>query len=212
MVLTALVLGAGEPARAQAPPTRDAATTQDHGEFTALLGRLRQSDPAVDFTRLRRLYAESPEHRPYPDADERAMFEAASSGDLPTALTLARAILDRNYMNIGAHFAADAACRATGDAACAAHHYYVARGMLDSIVASGDGQTPTTAYVVVSRGEEMAIAQVLGVTVREQTLLRSPEGHAIDVLTGRDSTGSDRQVFFNVDLLLATLSRALAAP
>jgi hypothetical protein len=213
--LSAAALPAVSPgtiAAVQAQTSKDAGPTPDDGDFAALLARVKQSDPAVDFTRLRRLYARSPQHKPYPDADQGAMLAAASRGDLPAALTLARAILGRDYMNVVAHMAADVACRAAGDWACAAHHFYVAQGLLTSIRASGNGRTPTTAYIVVTRGEEMAITQALGVTVREQTLLQSPEGHAIDVLTGTDGAGDDRQVFFNVDLLLATLNRPPGAP
>lgn len=192
---------------AQAPPPNPERAEAD---FQAMLGRLKRSDPSVDFTRLRRLYAQSQSYQPQPDANEAAMVAAASAGDHRRALALARMVLARNYMNIEAHFAGDAACRAAKDTACATHHHYVAQGILTSIGASGNGQTPPTAYIVVSQGEEMAIARVLGIDVREQTLLEGQDGHAIDVLSGRDRAGNDRQLFFNVDLAMAALKRTAA--
>jgi hypothetical protein len=190
------------------PPAQARAASSDiEAELADLLARVTQSDPTVDFTRLRRLYASSARYRPFPDAGEGAMVAAASAQDFAKAMPLARAILDRDYLNIEAHFVADAACRAAQDAACSAHHHGVAQGILNSIGASGNGQTPETAYVVISQGEEMAVARVLGFEVREQTLLTDPNGHTIDVLSGRDDAGDERQLFFNVDLALAALRR-----
>lgn len=198
-------------AYAQAPPP---SPERAEADFQGMLARLKRSDPSVDFTRLRRLYTLSQSYQPDSDPSEAAMVAAASTGDFRRALALARMILARNYMNIEAHFAGDAACRAAKETACATHHHYVAQGMLTSIGASGNGQTPPTAYVVVSQGEETAIARVLGIDVQERTVLEGQDGHTIEVLSGRDRAGNERQLFFNIDLAVAALkgNPAAAAP
>ena len=192
--------------RVDARADRQAGAAQE--QFDGLLERVRQSDESVDFLQLRRLYAESEAYSPYRDDAEESMIAAFSASDYEGALKIAREILARNYMNLEAHFGSTVICDALGDTKCAAHHSYVARGILQSIAASGDGQTPATAYVVVSTPEEYALARALGVEVLRQALIRSDDGHAYDLLTVRDKrTGQERQLYFNVDLALSALSR-----
>ena len=185
-----------------------AAAENAQAEFDALIARVKQSDESVDFLRLRRLYAESGTFTPYRDDAEESMIAAAGAGQDEAALKIAREILARNYMNIEAHMASTVVCTNLGDAMCAAHHGYAARGMLKSILASGDGKTPATAFVVVNTPEEYAIVRVLGVRVVSQSLMRSADGHAYDVLTVRDAgTGQESLLYFNVDVALAAMGR-----
>jgi len=178
--------------------------------FDGLLARVRQSDESVDFLELRRSYADSDAYSPYRDDAEESMIAAFGASDYEGTLTIAREILARNYMNIEAHIGSMLACDALGNAACAAHHAYVARGVIRSIAASGDGRAPATAYVVVSTPEEYALVRTLGVEVLSQSLIRADDGHAYDVLTVRDrDTGQESQLYFNVDLALAATSRIL---
>jgi hypothetical protein len=193
-------------------PRVDARADPDAGaaqaEFDGLLARVRQSDESVDFLQLRRLYADSDDYRPFRDDAEESMIAAYGASDYEGALTIARDILGRNYMNIEAHFGGMLACDALGNAACSAHHAYVARGLIRSIAASGDGKAPATAYVVVSTPEEYALVRTLGVEVLSQALIREDDGHAYDVLTVRDrATGQQSKLYFNVDLALAATSR-----
>jgi hypothetical protein len=176
--------------------------------FDGLLARVRQSDESVDFLQLRRLYADSDAYSPFRDDAEESMIAAFGASDYEGVLKIARGILARNYMNLEAHFASTLVCDTLGNTACAAHHAYVARGILRSIAASGDGKAPATAYVVVSTPEEYALVRALGVEVLRQSLIRSDDGHAYDLLTVRDKrTGEESQLYFNVDLALAATSR-----
>jgi hypothetical protein len=176
-------------------------------EFQALLTRVRQSEPSVDFLHLRRLYAESDSFFPYRDDAEEAMVRAAVSGQHDTALKMARDILARDYMNIEAHFASMVSCSELKDQACAEHHTYVVRGMIGSILDSGDGKTPARAFVVVKSPEEYAVLRILGLRPQGQSLTRS-DGHVFDVLTARDGrTDEEHRVYFNVDIAMAATSR-----
>lgn len=195
--------------RAQvAPATGQAAVSGAQAEFEALVTRVRQSDESVDFLQLRRLYSESDTYTPYRDDAEASMIAAMEAGQYEAGLEIAKEILSRNYMNIEAHFAGAVACSEMQDAMCAAHHMFVARGVIQSILSSGDGKTPATAFVVVSTPEEYAVARMLRVRVQSQSLIRSDDGHAYDVLTVRDpETEAERSVYFNVDAVLAATGR-----
>ncbi len=179
--------------------------------YQVLIGRVRQTDRSVDFLQVRRLFTESRTYRPYADSREEAMLDALDERQPARALEIARAILDANYLNIEAHFAGTVACSALMDNVCAAHHQFVAQGLLNSIAASGDGKAPESAFAVVSAPEEYAIARVMGADVQEQARRRTIEGHTFDVLTIENpKTGDVRQLYFNVDLAEAAMARLLA--
>lgn len=179
--------------------------------YQMLIARVRQTDRSVDFLQVRRLYAESRTYRPYADSREEAMLDALDARQPERALDIARTILDANYLNIEAHFAGTVACSTLMDSACAAHHQFVAQGLLNSIAASGDGTSPESAFAVVSAPEEYAIARVMGADVLEQARRRTSEGRTVDVLTIENrKTGDVRQLYFNVDLAEAAMARLLA--
>lgn len=180
---------------------------QSDKDFQGLLERVKQSEPSVDFTRLRRLYSESSSYMPYGDDAEGDLESAVVAQSFEKAVIIARDILTRNYLNLEAHFAATVACIALGDAKCGEHHRYVAQGILSSIAKSGDGKTPATAYVVVATPEEYAVARVRSVRVEGQKLVQV-DGHSYDQLTVRDAkTNAVSEVYFNVDLALVATKR-----
>lgn len=179
--------------------------------YQQLIERLKATDRSVDFLQMRHLFTQSRTYRPYTDSREEAMLDALDERQPARALEIVRAILDANYLNIEAHFAGTVACAALMDRACAAHHQFVAQGLLNSIAASGDGRSPESAFAVVSAPEAYAIARVMGADVREQALRHTIGGHAFDVLTLEDpKTGDVRQLYFNVDLAEAAMQRLLA--
>ncbi len=200
-----LCLLAAAPAFAQPAP----AATNGAAALEALLARIKASDPAVDFALARRLYSESPAYTPLRDVDEPRLREVISRGANMMTLEVARAILARNYLNVDAHLAAAVACDALADMACRLHHEYAARGILDSIVRSGDGRTVETAWVVISVPEEYAIVAVLGMRVLGQEVVRR-DGRYYDRLTVRDvDSNADSELFFNIDLIYTATQRSL---
>lgn len=177
-------------------------------EFEALLVRVKASDPAVDFARVRRVFSESDAYRVSRDDAEQALREAFTARAFERALAVAREMLGRNYLNLDAQFVAMASCIELKDA-CAAHHRYVTAGILSSIDKSGDGKSAATAWVVIAVPEEYAFLGVQGLEVLGQALVEE-NGHKYDVLTVRDpETKAERRVYFNVDLSMAAISRLL---
>jgi hypothetical protein len=179
-------------------------------EFQALLERVKKSDSTVDFGRLRHLQTQLDGYDPYDSETEDHPFKALRQGDLPRAKELAETILARNYLDLESHTVAAAVAEKSGNAAEAAHHRYVVKGILDSILRSGDGQTPDTAYQVVSISEEYAIMGHLGLHVASQSLLHS-EGHSYDLLKGTAPQSQTAQdVYFNIDPIMAALDKKLS--
>ena len=203
-LLIGFVLVSPYPARAQTPSPEAARVA-----FDALLERAKKADPALDFGELRLRFAESDRYKAYADEQEEAMISAIVSDRPKEALDIVRDILGRNYMNLEAHFTGALACNALNDTPCSAQHLYMARGIVGSILASGDGNSQNTAFRVISTSEELAVVRVLGVLVQDQRLLRDNDGHSFDELSVVDGkTGERRKVYFGIDLALAAVARS----
>jgi hypothetical protein len=72
-----------------------------------------------------------------------------------------------------------------------AHHVWV-RGLFESVLASGDGKTPATAYQVIAVFEEYSMLAIFGYEVQSQALV---EG-GIDAMQVK-ADGESRTIFFN---------------
>jgi len=83
----------------------------------------------------------------------------------------------------------------------------VVQGVLDSILRSGDGRKPETAFQVIALSEEYAVMHHLGLRVAGQSLIHVGE-HSYDLLRGVDPQSSGQQeVYFNIDPLMRALDK-----
>jgi hypothetical protein len=74
--------------------------------------------------------------------------------------------------------------------------------LINSILAKGDGNSPETAYTVVTVEEEYAVMRALGFTVWAQAFVHQGE-HVFDTLSGTDDkTKTTTKLYFNVDIAL----------
>lgn len=171
-------------------------------EYATLLAQLKAGNTAIDFTRLRLSFPDSPEYSAAKDTSdaEKAMAEALQANDFPRALKDAETILDSEYVNIDAHYVAYVANREMGNAEKAQFHLTVFRALLDSIRSSGDGLSTEKAWVVISVHEEYVLLRALGFKPSEQSLLHV-NGHFFDKMVVKNvDDGSEKTFYFNVDI------------
>jgi hypothetical protein len=179
-------------------------------EFQALLERVKKSDASVDFARMRQLQTQLDDYKPYGDVESHPLA-LLKAGSAEGAQRLVDQMLARNYLDLEAHFAGAEIADTRKDSAAAAHHRYVIQGVFDSILKSGDGKSPETAYVVVTLSEEYALMGHLGLRVGGQSLIHDEEGHSYDQLQGVDAKGKPtREVYFNIDALMGALGEELS--
>ena len=173
----------------------------DTSEYSKLLSALKAGNTNVDYARLRLSYVESPERKKAGDTSvqEKAMSQALQSKDFAAALKNAEAVLDDEYVNLDAHFAAFVAQRELGDAAKAEFHRTVFRGLIDSIRNSGDGKSPEKAWVIISVHEEYVVLRAMGLRPSGQSLVEK-DGHAYDVMKAKDEDGKEETFYFNTDI------------
>lgn len=175
---------------------------QPSSEYATLLAELKSGNTDIDYTRLRLSYPDSPEARQAKDTSEaeKAMASAMSANNYAEALKQANIVLDNSFLDIDAHFVALTASRALGDWQTAAFHRSFIRGMIRSIMDSGDGKTPETAWVVISVREEYVVLRVLGYLMPEQSLVKK-DGHSYDAMkVTNPKDGTEVTFYFNVDI------------
>jgi hypothetical protein len=167
--------------------------------YESLLERVKKEDPEVDFTALRMAYADSPNYKETDSDLRKAMFSALNEKNYDKAIAVAGQILDVNYLDIDAHLVSAIVSKRKNDTERQKRHDYVGKGLTQSILASGDGKTPETAYVVISVDEEYSLLRVLGLRMQSQALL-GLGAHHYDKLevTDREVQGK-RTLFFNID-------------
>lgn len=180
--------------------------------YAHLLEQMKKQDPDLDFAALRLAYSQTEAYNPYGGEEDdliEAMWTAVDASDFNQALDLANQALALNEVSPRAHTGAYYAYDGLGKKAEAKYHRYVASGIIDSILASGDGKSPETAYVVIAVPEEYVLLSVLGVKVDLQQW-DEIEGHNYDFFNVVDKkTNEKSMIYFNIDIPWDWLSEQL---
>jgi hypothetical protein len=189
-----------------------AALADADSDYAALVAKADAGDATTDYTALRNAYAQSSAYDPY-GMDWRAMkneaFTALQGKDCATALARADAILKLDYTSVEGHALRAACAQQNNDSATMTREQAIAKGLLNSVTASGDGKSADTAYMVTTMAEEQFL--LLSARTREagQALLQTKKG-PVDEITAVDFTsGAKSTVYFNVNALFAGMVRQL---
>ena len=188
-----------------------AATSEDLN-YHDLVARAEAGDASLDYTALRLSYGQSDSYDPY--ARETAdLFSAAwnafQAKDCATALAKTLELFKINYILIPMHFVRADCLAQSGAKVDSDRELAIGRGLAHSLLASGDGKSTATAYVVVTLSEEGFVLSNLGFNKERQSLIRDGD-HFYDVLDGHDpKTGELRSAYFNVDVLFVGTTRKL---
>jgi len=204
-VLAAVLLSA--PGSSAQAPQQPGAPTYDE-----LVARAKTGDANVDYLALRDAYAESPNYDPYGGKLgklQSEMFDAYRRADCAAVLAKAESILAVDFVHVDAHLVAGLCHGKLGNEAAMRRERETARGLIDSILQSGDGKSEASAFVVIQIAEEYSLLGVLGLRPSNQALIHA-QGHSYDRFDAKaNDTGQQAVVFFNVDRPLAALDRQL---
>ncbi len=162
---------------------------------------------------LRMSYAASAAYNPYVSLHDISTqcAERLENKDYAKAVAFAEQGLRLDRYNIHLLMLKAAALRAAGDSVRADETRALWFGLIDSILASGDGRGFETAYRVISVDEEYALLKVLRLKMTAQKLAEH-QGSEFDILAVTDARSGDAaEVYFNIDLAKGWLNRHLAA-
>lgn len=141
----------------------------------------------------------------------RAQFmKNLNAGKTDAALKIAQEIKDGNMADPEGYLLAMVAYQKQDKQVEANQEKAAVTAFLRSIANSGDGKSATTAYVVVNTDEEYVFLRfVKNVGFPEKQSLVRKDGHAYDLLAYKTESGSTEESWFNIDISMAELEKAL---
>jgi tetratricopeptide (TPR) repeat protein len=200
LLCVVICVSAQTPQETPKPAEKETPRPAQQTKYDALLEKVKQKDPAVNFTELRHAFYESANYNPYaPMMSYRPLNAALAQKNYEEALKIAEGVLSKNFVEINAHIIAQIAYQETGNTERAEFHKFMVDGLLNSIKGSVDGKSKEKAFEVISINEEYGLIRSLGLKPIKQALLND-EGHAYDVITVIDpQTNKESQLYFNID-------------
>lgn len=176
------------------------ATVTQKTPYQSLVERVKKSDPAVDFRELRMAYTVTPDYSPYGGtSDARQMLAALRARDYAKALESATNVLQKNYVDINAHYVGYVANTQLKNEQQAAFHKRVLDGLLKSIEGKADGKSTASAFEVITTDEEYAWLGINGYRTTSQALLND-KGHSYDKMSVINlKTNEKTDFYFNID-------------
>ena len=123
---------------------------------------------------------------------------AFNAGDYAKALLKGQEIIQHNIANGDGHFLAMVSLKRLGKQDEAAKEKLIVDKILQSILSSGDGKSPDTAWFTVSTSEEYFVIRLLGLKPQGQALIKQG-GHSFDKMTVVDKDGKETTLWFNTD-------------
>lgn len=166
-------------------------------EYESLVDTLKGGQTNISFNKLRMLYPKMPWYRPYDESRNALrdkMLQTLAQKKYQDVLQKAYKILAKNVVDLESHMVAHLAHLHLKNSEQSSFHRAVLQGLLDSILASGDGNTPQTAFVVISPEEEHMVLKTLNLSFKAQSLIQN-DGHWYDKI----DTG-ERDVYFCIDI------------
>jgi hypothetical protein len=174
--------------------------------YEALVEKAESGDDDLDFTALRLAYVRSKLYAPGALPTGKIMQEAQTAlqkADFGTALAKADEVLKIDYTNSLAHSIRGTCFHGAGLKDRGTRELAIAHSLVASVLKSGNGAAPETAFHVVTLLEEYRILALFSLGVLGQRLIQK-DGHSYDCMQCRKmGTGEHNSVYFRVDDILA---------
>ena len=113
-----------------------------------------------------------------------------------------------NPSGISIYYHTGVAFLKSGKSEKAEEYFHKYQGFITSVIATGDGKSSESAYIIISPYDENTIIQFLGYSVSQQ-VMKEYNGQYFDVLTAITQTGDEKEIYFNIDKPFGTLSKVL---
>jgi hypothetical protein len=182
------------------------------GDYGALVTAAQDGDPGVDYTVMRQAYTQTPDYDPLGKRTDGLMHDAEAAyvaKDCKTALAKFKMAIAFNFTLSDAHALSADCLEQAGDKKGEAREQAIAQGLFNSLMGSGDGRSPKTAFWVVTRHEEEVVLAIAGLEGKGQATLKTDRG-PVDKFAVTDlKTGKKGTMYFNGSAM--ALSGALPA-
>lgn len=174
-----------------------AAADGDEAYFEIANTVLDGEPPVEAFQELREAFTETSWYNPAPDVTWLEELDASiDAGDMNAA----NDFINANYFYfmpvMDFHLAAMATYRELDDEATLEWHDWFFGRLVDSVIDSGDGQSPETAYETVYEREQMIILEILGLEVDDRREERHND-RLYYVYETTDPEGGSQEIYFD---------------
>ncbi|MBN2572531.1 MAG: DUF4919 domain-containing protein [Ignavibacteriales bacterium] len=163
-----------------------------------------------DFFTLRMAYTHTEKYSPYSTrlSNDRDLIQnLINENKLSEALEQANQTLDYSYVDAYIHYLCHVIYEQMGNKEKADFHFSLVEKVFESIIFSGDGQTPQTAIIVISVNEEYALLSWFGLKMQSQSLIIQ-DGYNFDLLTVRDDEANEEyEMYFNVTIPMNSIMK-----
>lgn len=182
-----------------------AAAADPAGDYAALVTAAKDGDPGTDYTAMRQAYAMVAEYDPFGEKTNTLMRDGQAAyvaKDCKTALEKFKAAIALNFTLSDAHALSADCLEQAGDKTGEAREEFIAQGLFNSILSSGDGESPSTAFRIVTMHEETVILAVAGVNGTRKTTIATDQGPVEKIDITDQETGKKGAVFFNTGVVV----------
>jgi hypothetical protein len=161
---------------------------------------------SIDYLALRLAYSQTGEYSPYDRFPPLALKEAMNREDYQQAAFLLDSLQNESFAKVRFHYYAGYVFTQLGDISRSDQHLRHYQGLIMSILESGDGRGPQTAFFVIDTEEEYDLFRFLGLQSSRQSLM-GVDGYRFDVLEASAGDDSENnEIWFNIDLAFRTWS------
>ena len=152
-------------------------------------------------------YTTDDKYSPYGMGSSAIVQAARKEQSAPDALGMYKSALETDPFHLQAYEAVASLAMNLGHKADFERSLTQYIGLMEGILATGDGKSSKSAYIVISPRHEYHLLDYLGLTSSMQAL-RHEGGHSFDVLTVTDENIEKKEIYFNIDKPWNSLSES----
>jgi hypothetical protein len=179
-------------------PSRANSQESKKPNYAELVEKAKAGDPTVDLAALRYAFLEAPGGHKEGFVNSRILNGLFQQRDYEELLKTANDYLSQDFVDIRSHFSLAAAYHALGREEESQKEATLAKGLIKSILDSGDGKTQKTGYVVINTAEEYALLEWLGIHADSQSLIAGGKvGPPCDIIHGTKN-GQPVELYFDI--------------
>ena len=158
----------------------------------------------IDYTDFRNSFLESQQYavkgKSY-DSLKEEVYEAIKNKNYDKVISLTKAMLSIDYTSMFANKYLQQTYKIIGDSVNKNKYHDIEFGLLNSIMASGDGKTCETGWHVTQIEEEYFILKIVGATFQGQSLISGGD-NICDKMMVKTEEGGTKTYFFEINLVI----------
>lgn len=170
---------------------------------------LKKNLTEIDYFQLRMAFTKTNYYNPYGDRNELdELYNLFEEGKFQEIIKKVPKLLTAKFVDIDFHMIVFSAAEQLNDEKLSSYHGFIVNKLLDSILSSGDGKTPETAYIVINTDEEYALLGCLGLRRTTQSLIKHNE-RSYDLLEAVDKEENLHRLYFDIEIPYNWLGRKI---